>query len=265
MAQNNAALDRQAPQVEERPGAAEPVSSAGASVDEILGRLAHELRNPLSAILNSLALLERARSEPHQAWAREALHRNAEALGRIVDAVGDISRLHRGRLAAELTDTPLAPLVDGALEQLRPLVRDREQTIQVTLPGEVPQLRADAARVREILVQLLDNALRYSPPGSTVRLEIAAAGRELRFRVQDEGAGFAPGAAARIFDAFSSGDRDTARLGIGLALVRAYAGLHGGQVDARSAGPGLGSTFEVRLPVLPEPAPTPHNSWMETE
>jgi signal transduction histidine kinase/DNA-binding response OmpR family regulator len=226
---------------------------------EFLAMLGHELRNPLAPILNALHLM-RLR-EPDRAGveqAREVAERQVRHLARLVDDLLDVSRINSGKIELRKSRVDLREAVNRAVAAVRPLIEERRHELSVSLPPEPALLEADEARLEQILANLLNNAAKYTEPGGQIMLDVAREDGSSVVRVRDTGIGIDPELLPRIFDMFTQADRSLDRsqggLGIGLTLVRRLVELHGGHVEARSAGPGHGSEFLVRLPTI-EPSP----------
>jgi signal transduction histidine kinase/CheY-like chemotaxis protein len=224
--------------------------------DEFLAVLAHELRNPLAPILNSVQLLQMAApSDPTVVQVRDILDRQTRQLARLVDDLSDLSRVARGRLPLHTDRLDLAAVVHLAVQTCEPLVRSRRHVLSVTLPPAPLWLVADKDRLVQVLVNLLNNAAKYTDPGGHVLVAAAREGDEAVVRVADNGVGITPDKLPRVFELFVQEERSLDRaqggLGIGLALVKRLVELHGGRVEAHSAGQGQGSEFVVRLPALP--------------
>ena len=224
--------------------------------DEFLAMLAHELRNPLSPILNALEIL-RLRGEEPAARERALLlaRRQARHMARLVDDLLDVSRITRGKIELRKERVELGALVAHAIESSRSLLEARGHEISVSLPGEPVWMEADPARMEQVLANLLNNAAKYTDPGGKVWVFVERPKDcEAVIRVKDTGAGIPQDMLNKVFDLFSQVDRSLDRsqggLGIGLTLVRSLVSLHGGSVRALSEGPGKGSELLVRLPVL---------------
>jgi PAS domain S-box-containing protein len=221
--------------------------------DEFLATLAHELRNPLAPIRNAVqALLIKETVDPGLHWCREVIDRQVRHMARLLDDLLDVSRITHGKLELRKERVDLAAVVQGAVETSRPILDERGQRLVVTLPREPVRLEADPIRLAQVLSNLLNNAAKYSDPGREIRLACALRDGEVLMSVEDQGIGIAPDMLQNIFDIFSQSsaglDRAQGGLGIGLSLVQGLVELHGGGVEARSDGPGKGSTFVVRLP-----------------
>jgi PAS domain S-box-containing protein len=238
-----------------RKDAERKVQEADRRKDEFLAMLAHELRNPLGAITSAAQLLKQlGPPEGNLRWARDVIDRQAAHLARIVDDLLDVSRISCGQVTVLREPMPLAEAIALAVETTRPLFESRRQTLTSFLPPDPIWLDADATRLAQVIGNLLSNASRYSAPGGVVSLSVRGEGPEAVVRVRDHGVGIAPEMLARVFDPFVQAERSPASapggLGLGLTLARRLIELHGGQIEARSAGLGQGSEFVVRLPAL---------------
>ena len=244
-------LARQAADLIERRRNEEALREADRRKDEFLATLAHELRNPLAPIRNSLAVLKMA--EPLQGM-RDVMERQVQHLIRLVDDLLDVSRITRGTLHLRRERIELATVVRHAVETCRPLADALGHAITVDLPGEPIWLNADPVRLAQVFNNLLNNACKYTGPGGAVSLSAAREDDEVVVRVRDSGIGIPTERLAGIFEMFSQVDRSLERtqggLGIGLSLVRRLVDLHGGTVVAHSEGPGRGSEFVVRIPAI---------------
>ena len=209
--------------------------------DEFLAALAHELRNPLAPMRNAVAILARkGPQDPEVAWSQGVLERQIDHLSRLIGDLLDIERIARGRLELRRERVPLETVVDMALESSRPHINAAGHRLSVLLPSERATLDADPARLAHALATLLKNAARHTPPQGTIGFSAAVEGAEVVVEVEDTGAGLEPAAAAGLFEEGA---------GIGLRLVHGIVKLHGGRIDVRSAGPGRGAEFILRLPV----------------
>ncbi len=221
--------------------------------DEFLAVLAHELRNPLAPIRSALQLIGRAPDSAQAVgYARDVLDRQVGLMVRLIDDLLDVGRVTSGKLTLRLERVSLQAVIDIALEVARPLIAERRQSIAVSIPPAPLILICDPARIGQVLANLLNNAARYTPPRGRITLDVAADEQEVEVRVSDDGVGIAPEAIGSIFTMFSQagappGEGD-AGLGVGLPLARALTELHGGSIEARSAGAGSGTEFIVKLP-----------------
>ncbi len=243
--------------ITERKVAEEALREADRRKDEFLAVLAHELRNPLAPIRNAVQVLKEPRaSGAVLAGAREILERQVGHLSRLVDDLVDVSRLTRGRVELHKEMVEVAGLLARAVEAVRPLLDERRHELTVAASPVGLRVEADPTRLEQVLFNLLHNAAKYSDPGGHVWLTAGREGAEVVLRVRDVGAGIAPAMLPFIFDPLVQAERRLKRsqggVGIGLALVRKLAELHGGTAEATSAGPGQGSEFVVRLPAPAE-------------
>ena len=231
--------------------------------DAFIAVLAHELRNPLAPIRTAVALLNRVGPpEPLLERALGVIDRQVVHMSRLVDDLLDVSRLSRGELRLQRGPTRLASVIESALEQTQPTVSQQRQHVHVEgLDEPIELLDADAVRLTQVVGNLLDNAAKYSPPDTDIRLSVSREGGDVVIRVRDRGVGIPAEQLQRVFDLFAQTDSARAMgrggLGIGLALARQLVMLHSGTITASSPGPGLGSDFVVRLPVLASAHPSP--------
>jgi len=222
--------------------------------DRFVATLSHELRNPLAPIRNSLHILQR--TTPGSAMAGRALEvidRQVTLLGGIIEDLMDVSRLVRGTLEVAREPLDLAALARAAVEDHRGLFQEHGLALACEGTSEPLWVEGDPTRLRQLLGNLLQNARKFTPRGGHVSVTAARDGGAAELRVRDDGVGMEPGLLARLFQPFVQADRTLARsqggLGLGLALVKGFAELHGGSVTATSEGPGRGSEFLLRLPV----------------
>ena len=223
--------------------------------DEFLGMLSHELRNPLAPIRNSVYVLEHADPATElAARARSVIQRQTEHLTRLVDDLLDITRIARGKIDLRRSRVDLREVVRCAGDDFRLILEERGVAFCTALPHAKVWVDADATRITQVVGNLLHNASKFTRRGDEVTLSQHTVGSEAEIRVRDTGAGIEPALLPRIFEAFVQGERTLARteggLGLGLALVRGIAELHGGSVRAESAGKGRGAEFIVRLPLV---------------
>ncbi len=221
--------------------------------DEFLAVLSHELRNPLAPLTTVLHLLSRSRGLGEAERELVAIaERQRVQLARLVDDLLEVSRVTRGKIALRREPMSVHAAVRDAIETAEPFARARRQRIEAVLPGRDCTIEADAARVAQILGNLLHNASKFTPDGGTIRVVARERGEAVELRVEDTGVGVDPALLARLFEPFVQLDDDAHRsgggLGIGLALVRRLAELHGGSASAYSEGAGRGACFSVTLP-----------------
>jgi signal transduction histidine kinase len=231
--------------------------------DEFLATLGHELRNPLAPILNSLEILKLsgAANEGGAAQACAVMERQVSHLNRLVDDLLEVSRITRGIIEVKKDAQDVAGIVRAAVEISRPVFDGMRHELNVVLPNDPVVVAGDAVRLTQVFANLLNNAAKYTNHGGHIMITVAREADQAVVSVKDDGIGIAPGLLSSVFDMFMQVDRSTRRaqggLGIGLTLVKSLVGMHGGRVEARSDGPGLGSEFIVRLPVIAALAATP--------
>ena len=229
--------------------------------DAFLAMLAHELRNPLTPIRNAAHVLGHLKTqEPRVRWAQQIIERQVDYLTRLVDDLLDVSRIVRDKVALKMARVELATVVDQALIMARPLIDAMEHQIEVSLPPHSVLLEGDPVRLAQVLLNLLDNAAKYTPTGGRIDIEAAVVGPVIEIKLRDNGVGISPELLPQIFDLFQQGERTLDRsqggLGIGLTLAKRLVEMHGGLLEAYSAGAGHGTEFTIWLPVRPDgPAP----------
>jgi signal transduction histidine kinase/DNA-binding response OmpR family regulator len=228
--------------------------------DEFLAMLAHELRNPLAPIRNAVQVMRVLSSDDDRLRnARDLIERQVRHMTRLVDDLLDVSRITRGKIQLRPERLDAAVAVANAVETSRPLIESRRHELSLQLPSEPLQIKADPARLAQVLSNLLNNAAKYTPEGGRIWLAVEREGGYAVFRVRDNGTGIPPQILPHIFDLFTQADQSLDRahggLGIGLTLVRRLIEMQHGTVTAFSAGPGQGSEFVVRLPALPTEQP----------
>lgn len=239
--------------------------------DEFLAMLAHELRNPLTALTNALHLIGLGAADSERFL--EISNRQVKQLVRLVDDLLDVARITQGKVALRKEIVPLADVIAAAVESVRPVIDARQHALTVSLPIRSIELEADRARLAQVIANLLGNAAKYTPTGGSIWLTAERLDDRVLVRVRDTGVGLEPELLPHVFDLFVQGaaapDRAPGGLGIGLTIVRRLVEMHGGTVEARSPGVGLGSEFLLRLPArplpsvetvaspLPAPAPSP--------
>jgi signal transduction histidine kinase len=245
------------------------LTEASRRKDEFLATLSHELRNPLAPIRNAVEVMKRARGDTTVLErSADLIDRQITQLARLTDDLLDVSRISRGRLELRRENVALTSLLSQVAQDFRPLAAERGHTLSLSLPGSPVAMDGDAARLAQLFGNLLDNAFKYTPDGGNVSLSLETGVGSVVVSVKDDGIGIPADVKCRIFEMFIQAgtpfDRASGGLGIGLALVRQIAELHGGEVDVVSSGPGTGSEFLVRLParigaieVPPAVAPAP--------
>ena len=242
--------------ITDRKRAEDEIRMAARRREEFLAMLSHELRNPLSAVVNAARVMRAPTVKPETIdKARQIVERQSRHMARLLDDLLDVSRITRGGIELRKEDLDLRDVIRTAIESLAPVFEERKSQLHTDMPDEVLPVRGDSARVQQIVVNLLSNAARYSPPGGPIYLSATADGGSVLLKVKDRGRGISPSMLSDIFELFVQDgqglERSTGGLGIGLTLVRQIVELHGGEVHAHSDGPGNGSEFVVRLPRQP--------------
>jgi PAS domain S-box-containing protein len=220
--------------------------------DEFLAMLAHELRNPLAPIAAAAELLKSSRAgEERVARASDVIGRQVRHMSSLVDDLLDISRVTRGLIHLERERVGIDAIVASAVEQARPMIEARGHVLAISQGPDGASVTGDAKRLVQVIVNLLANAAKYTPPGGRVAVEVTQDEGKVRIAVSDNGIGIGAELLPHVFDLFTQAERTPDRaqggLGIGLALVRNIVTLHGGQVSAHSEGPGKGCVFSVTL------------------
>ena len=225
--------------------------------NEFLATLAHELRNPLAPIRTGLQVLKRSGNNAQAVeHVCNMMDRQLSQMVRLVDDLMDVSRITSGKIELRREHVQLTAVVHSAIETSRPLIEEMGHELTVALPEQPILLHADLTRLAQVFMNLLNNAAKYSERGSRIQLTAERHGADVVVSVKDNGIGIAPDDLATIFEMFSQVEHSLERaqggLGIGLTLVKRLVELHGGSVDARSAGPHRGAEFVVRLPIVME-------------
>jgi signal transduction histidine kinase len=250
--------------ITQRRGSERALEDADRRKDEFLAMLAHELRNPLAPIRNAahtLALL--GTGDDRVRWVSGVIERQVGLMTRLVDDLLDVSRITSGKITLQRTTVSVREVLAQAVETARPLAESRGQALEVDVPEDAGWVDGDPARLAQAVGNLLDNAIKYTDDGGRIGLRARVEADEVVIVVEDSGVGVDPELLPHVFDLFIQADRSLERkqggLGLGLTLVRRLVEMHGGRVEAASAGPGLGSAFTIRLPCLAaevvEPAP----------
>jgi PAS domain S-box-containing protein len=241
--------------ISDRKAAEKLQHDADSRKDEFLATLAHELRNPLGPIRTAVELMRAAGEDApeHQDKARDMIARQVDHMVRLVDDLLDVSRISQGKITLRPEKVALKSFVSAAVETASPFIQSRAHTLRVQLPEKDIYVHGDAVRLAQIFGNLLHNAAKYTPKGGLITLRATRENNELLISVIDTGIGIAVDAIDGIFDLFAQGDSSPDRaqdgLGVGLSLVKKLVALHHGRVTAYSAGPGMGSTFNVYLPL----------------
>ena len=255
-----AALREAGQTIQERQGLIErekeAYRAADRTKDEFLAMLSHELRTPLAALTTAAHVLRVARDDVDKATqARGVIERQTKHMARLVEDLLDVSRVAMGKVALQRETIDLADMVENLVAGWRSAKRlDRHHVTQATVPVWID---ADRTRIDQIVSNLLDNALKFTPPGGKIEITVRQESSEAVLQMADDGEGLAPEVMGRIFDLFAQGlqglDRSRGGLGIGLALVKHLTEMHGGTVQVTSEGAGCGSVFTVRLPAVVPP------------
>ena len=245
------------------------LARANRTKDEFLAMLGHELRNPLAPIVTTLALI-RLRGSDALAKEHAVIERQVAHLSRLVDDLLDVTRITRGQVDLRLEVFELRAVVLEAVESISPLLEEMEHRITVDIDQlDAALVQGDPQRIRQVLVNLLINAAKYTPPGGTIALTAAQDLKTVSVSIQDNGSGIDADLLPRVFDLFEQGlttiDRSRGGLGIGLALVKKLVNLHGGVATADSEGAGKGSRFTVSLPLVKPKAGLPSSVLQPTQ
>jgi len=222
--------------------------------NRFLATLAHELRNPQSVLANSAGVLRRyAAGDLQLQTVAEMIERQVRQTQRLIEDLTDLARSSRGRIELRMQQLDLREMARLAAEAVQSVMTERRHDLATVLPDLPVPIEGDADRLQQIMINLLRNAARYTPPGGRISLSVAAEGREGVVRIHDTGVGIPAGQLADIFELFTQVHPENvesrAGMGIGLALARELVELHGGTIQARSEGIGKGSEFIVRLPL----------------
>ena len=231
-------------------GQASALQAADRRKDEFLATLAHELRNPLAPIGNALAILERDPTPGTRRRMSEVMQRQMKQMVRLIDDLLEVSRISTGRLELRTEPLDLIELLQAAVESVLPQIQERRHALVAAWPGPV-WVNGDRTRLSQVFVNLLNNAVKYTPPGGRIEIVCTPGEETIAVAVVDNGMGIEPAMQAEVFEMFvqvdKSLERGRAGLGVGLALSRQLVELHGGTLGLESRGLGQGSSFTVRL------------------
>jgi two-component system sensor histidine kinase KdpD len=248
---SQAALAIERAQLAEQARQAEVLQAAERLQTALLNSISHDLRTPLVSILGALSSLQEDEQELDPANRRSLVdnaREETERLNRLVGNLLDITRIEAGALKVMREPCDVEDLVGAALEQLRSRLRQR--TVQVDLPPDLPLVPMDFCLIEQVVVNLLDNALKYSPPELPIRLRVAVQGAQVYFEVEDQGRGLPPGELGRVFDKFYGGQQSGhgGGTGLGLSICKGFVEAHGGQIwlEQREGG-GTSATFVLPL------------------
>jgi signal transduction histidine kinase len=238
-------------------GEVHPVVSIGGRIvdgqrDDFLAVLSHELRNPLQSLMGWLQILERDAPSEIRERAIASIGRNARAMRQIVDDISDQSRIRCGKLRLTLEPVDVRTIARNVVEGMRPTAEERRVCIELRTADPLPAIHADAGRLRQVLANLLSNALKFTPADGRILVEAAGAADGVQISVSDTGCGIERAFLPHVFGRFYQGQNASAHtqgLGLGLALVKELVEQHGGTVGAQSDGPGRGARFTVMLPM----------------
>jgi PAS domain S-box-containing protein len=231
--------------------------------DEFLATLSHELRTPLNAILGWSHMLRTDHTDEEELkTGLEVIERNTQAQARLIEDLLDMSRIISGKIRLDVQPTDLARTIQAALESVRPSAESRNIRLTCVLDPLTSPVRGDPARLQQIIWNLLTNAIKFTSSGGKVEVALERVNSHVEISVSDTGVGIEPDLLPFVFDRFRQGDASTTRqhggLGLGLAIVKNLTEMHGGTVQAKSAGVGKGSTFRIALP-LPAAHPEEHD------
>ena len=246
-------------EIAERRQAETRLEEASRRKDEFLAMLSHELRNPLAPIRNAVEVIRRkAPNDSTLKWATDITDRQVRQLTRLVDELLDVARISQGKIVLQRAPLDLGVLVAECVEAQRPLIAARRQLLTLALPTEPVAVQGDGARIQQVVSNLLSNAIKYTQDDGNLNISVTSEEGQAVVSVRDNGMGIEADLLPRVFDMFEQGhralDRSQGGLGIGLTLVQLLVKLHGGRVEALSAGSGQGAEFRVYLPALSLPA-----------
>ena len=225
--------------------------------DEFLAMMSHELRTPLSAISGWVQLLLQGGLPPEkERRGLETIERNAKAQTRLIDDLLDVTRIMAGKLRLDVAPIDMPAVITTTVESARPGADSKGVQLHTLVEPDAGTVRGDAARIQQVTWNLLSNAIKFTPTGGQVHVRLRRDGSNLEMTVEDTGLGIAPEFLPYVFERFRQADQSTTRsqtgLGLGLAIVRHLVELHGGSIEAASAGIGQGASFVVRLPIAPQ-------------
>ena len=241
--------------ITERKRVEEALRLADRRKDQFLAMLAHELRNPLAPIRNTVQLLKMQEAiDPTLAGSLNVIDRQVSHMARLLDDLLDVARIMQGKITLKVERFELTAIVNDAIETTRALIESRGQELIILKTATPLWVEGDRVRLAQVLYNLLNNAAKYTGEGGKITLSIMREGSDAVIEVRDAGIGIAPDILPQIFELFIQADQSLAHsqggLGIGLTLVRQLVEIHGGTITAASAGIGQGSTFTVRLPAV---------------
>ncbi len=235
--------------------AREAAEAADRSKDEFMAVLSHELRTPLNAVYGWARMLQSGelRDDATIARAKDAIVRNADAQVRLIDDLLDLSRITTGKMRLDVRRVDMPGVLSGALDAVRPAADAKGIRIRTTIDPDVGLVTGDPARLQQVVWNLLMNAVKFTPRGGDVNLQLQRVNAHVQIVISDTGQGIAPAMLPHVFERFRQADSSSTRahggLGLGLALVKHLVQLHGGTVVAHSDGDGRGATFTVTVPI----------------
>jgi PAS domain S-box-containing protein len=252
-ARKQAEAEREELLIRER-AARETAEAAARSKDEFLAVVSHELRSPLNAILGYAALLRYGRMEAEEVkHAVEVIERSGKAQAHLIDDLLDTARIISGKLRLVVGPVDLVSVIEESVQTIRPAAAAKGVSLGTDLPSEIGQITGDPARLQQVVWNLLSNAIKFTPQGGHVDARLERVDPHIRITVSDTGKGINPDFLPYVFDRFHQSDTSSVRrhggLGLGLALAKYLVELHGGTIEAESAGEGRGASFKVTLPV----------------
>jgi two-component system CheB/CheR fusion protein len=229
------------------------LQSAEDRKNQFISTLSHELRNPLASIVNSVLLLRRTTDADAVRLAVDTLEREGMAMRRLIDDLMDVTRVAAGKIELKTRCQELCPIIESAVDACRPNINESVQQLHMILPSSPLEVDVDEDRLRQVFINLVQNATVATRNGGTIWVKVSVEGTDAVVKVTDDGIGISHELLPRIFDLFTqaefASDRAGAGLGIGLSVVKNLTQLHGGTVQVRSDGVGKGSEFSVRLPL----------------
>lgn len=227
---------------------AEELRDADRAKNEFLASVVHELRQPIQAIVSAIGVMRMRANRRTGERARETIERQAQQMARITEGLLDAAKVVRGQVTMNLEALDLRDVVRRALETVRPAVTERQHRLDTAFPERPVQVRADGSRLQQVFVNILTNAVRYTPAGGQIGIAFDPGPTEVAVRVTDSGTGIAEADLPRIFELFTRASAEGPGFGIGLAVARTIVEKHGGRIHATSAGQDRGSEFVITLP-----------------
>lgn len=221
--------------------------------DEFLATLSHEVRTPLTAILGWATMMRSHRlDEPTEKRAIEAIERNARSQLQLIEDLLDVSRIISGKMQLDIKPTSVTAIVKAAIDSVKPAAEAKDISLEIMIDPAADQLSGDEARLQQVIWNLLSNSIKFTPRGGSVQIKVSRTDSFTRISVRDSGEGISSEFLPYVFDRFKQADASTTRmhggLGLGLAITRHLAELHGGTIEAESGGEGHGATFTISLP-----------------